>query len=247
MCHALARRLVPKKLAKAGAMSESQNRETGRRLQGARKDAGLSVEEAAAGTGQSADTVRSHEKGARGLTRRKAERYARLYGSEVEYLLGLSKSTRGVRVNPTLGMEVMGSVMAGAFREGLEEQAHERERLPVQSDTAYAEKSQFALRVQGPSMNLVYPDGSYVICVRTEDADPRIGDHVVIQRERSGLYEFTLKELCRDAQSGRLYLAPRSSDPRYQSPVDLVGGQVEIVAIVIGSYIRRERRGPAAL
>lgn len=233
-------------IAMAVLMTDTENRETGKRLQIARKAAGLTVEDVATRTGQSVETVRSHEKGARGLTKGKAAKYAKLFGVDAEFLLGLSKAPKGIHINPAGGMEVMGSVMAGAFREALEETGVDRETLPVQFDATYAEKTQFALRVQGPSMNEVYPDGTYVICVPAGEVEPRVGDHVVTQRERAGLYEFTLKELCRDAKTRRLYLAPRSHDPRHQTPVDLVDGQVEIVAVVIGSYQRRERRGPNA-
>lgn len=182
-------------------MSDAENRDAGRRLQTARKNAGLTVEDVAARTTQSIETVRSHEKGARGLTKGKDAKYARLFGIDAEYLLGLSKAPKGIQINPAGGMEVLGSVMAGAFREALEEQVADRETLPVQYDATYAEKAQFALRVQGPSMNLVYPDGTYVICVAAGDVEARVGDHVVTQRERAGLYEFTLKELCRDPKS----------------------------------------------
>jgi len=83
------------------------------------------------------------------------------------------------------GLPVVGTVVAGAFREALEQPEQDQERLPVQYDAAYVEANQFALRVQGPSMNQVYPDGTYVICIAASDSDCRLGDHVVCQRERA--------------------------------------------------------------
>lgn len=230
----------------AVAMADNEIKEIAKRLQALRKKAGLSTAEAAEATGQSDDTVKSHEKGVRGISRDKALKYARLYGVDVEYVLGFQKAPQGVQLSATRGLPVKGSVMAGAFRESLEDPDGDQERLPVQYDTAYAEAVQFALRVQGASMNQIYPDGSYVICVRVEDSQPRVGDHVVVQREKGGLYEFTLKELQRNPKTGRLYLLPKSDDPKFQAPIELVDGQIEIVAVVIGSYQRRSRRGPSA-
>ena len=228
-------------------MGTVEDAQTGKRLRRARNDAGLSLEEVAESIGRSHHSIEAHEKGKRAVTRQVAEKYARIYGVNVEWILGLGRGAEQVKVpaSSLRGLPVVGVVMAGAFREALEMPESQQERLPVQYDTAYVEARQFALLVQGPSMNLVYPEGAYVICVSVGDAEPRIGDHVVCQRQKNGMYEFTLKELTKDPKTGRPRLMPRSSDPLHQAAVDITG-QTEIIAVVIGSYLRRQRRGPAA-
>lgn len=228
-------------------MTTHDDKERGQRLRRARNDAGLSTSEVASFTGQSEETVRSHEKGARGVRLERAEQYARLYGVSVEWIIGLASPAATVTV-PTAsvgGIRVVGTVAAGVFRESLEMPDAEQERLPIQADRTYGTARQFALLVQGSSMNLVYPEGTYVICVSSGDTESRFGDHVVCQRARHGVYEFTLKELIRDAKSGKPRLMPRSNDPLHQNPIDPQGGDIEIVAVVIGSYHRRPRRGLA--
>lgn len=229
-------------------MSTVDDKSIGKRLRRARIDAGLSLEEAAERLGASKHTIEAHEKGKRTVSRQAAAKYGKQYGADVEWILGFQRGSDQVKVPATAmrGLPVVGTVMAGAFREALEQPESEQERLPVQYDAAYVEATQFALRVQGPSMNLVYAEGSYVICISASDSDCRVGDHVVCQRERNGLYEFTLKELSRDPKSGNWRLLPRSSDPLYQQPVELKEGMAEIIAIVIGSYVRRQRRGATA-
>lgn len=228
-------------------MNDSDIKLMAKRLQALRKQAGLSGHDAAEATGQSVETVRAHEKGARGITRAKAVKYARLYGVTVEYVLGLSAEASQISVASTGGMMVKGSVEAGAFREAfLEAPERDWERIPVQFDGAYLGAEQFALRVSGASMDEVYPDGSYVVCVLATEAEARLGDHVVVQRQRHGLYEYSLKELTRNPKTGRLLLVPRSQDPAHQTPLEVTEGAVEIIAVVIGSYQRRDRRGPAA-
>ena len=240
--------LYPKVLLQAAPMATVEDKNIGKRLRRARIDAGLSLDEAAQRTGSSKHTIEAHEKGKRTVSRQAAAKYGKHYGADVEWILGFARGSDQVKVPATAarGLPVVGTVMAGAFREALEMPESEQERLPVQYDAAYVQAHQFALRVQGPSMNLVYPEGTYVICISAADADPRLGDHVVCQRERNGLYEFTLKELASDPKTGKPRLLPRSSDPLYQAPVELKDGNAEIIAVVIGSYVRRQRRGPTA-
>lgn len=120
-------------------------------------------------------------------------------------------------------------------------------RLPVLPHPSFPEEDQFAVAIGGPSMNLQLAEGDFALCVRAGPDDVAAGDLVVVQRERmpSGLRELTVREL-QEGPDGRRRLSPRSTDPRFQTPLDLPGdgrqtedGETIVVAIigrVIGTY-----------
>ena len=141
---------------------------------------------------------------------------------------------------------VVGEVAAGRWLEaaalGLEDiteylhidvQGYERARLR-------------AWKVAGPSMNLVYPDGRYVITADPAEAGIRNGDYVIVQRHRADLVEITLKELVVE-DGGRIALWPRSNHPDFQSAIYLKTGDEmdqtlpEIVGVVVADYSKRVR------
>ena len=118
------------------------------------------------------------------------------------------------------------------------------ESLPVDVP-GYERAALWALRVAGPSMDLVYPPGRYVIVVSPSEAGLRVGDHVVCERQNNGLVEITLKELM--TIDGQNALMPRSSHPDYQEPIILsASGDYDqtapkIIGVVVADYARRER------
>lgn len=118
---------------------------------------------------------------------------------------------------------VIGAVEAGHFREALEYVPDEDQPfVDVPSDARYPACRRFALQVRGPSMNLVYPEGSYIIVVPTMDLgegwQPRPGQRVIVQRSNDvGQVEATVKEFAIDAD-GKAWLWPRSSDPAFRDP-----------------------------
>lgn len=84
----------------------------------------------------------------------------------------------------------------------------------------------YALRVVGNSMNLVYPDGSLIVCAHLEETleAPIPGKRYVVRRIRpDGAYEQTVKEYVVDS-SGRKWLMPRSTEPEWQQPIPYQDG-----------------------
>lgn len=144
---------------------------------------------------------------------------------------------------------VKGIVQAGAWKEAIEWHQEDWRPAPVGIDTRYARLEQFGLEVGGASMNLIYPEGSVVVCVSLIElgADPMPGDHVICQRRSKAGIEATVKELQRD-EAGDYWLWPRSSDPNFQQPWKLPVGDefgnddLRLVALVIGSYVPRPKR-----
>lgn len=137
-------------------------------------------------------------------------------------------SSNGVATVP-----VVGAVEAGAWREPNLHDTYEN--IPVLASDN--NDKLFALRVVGPSMNELYPDGSYVVARMFEGGPWPIGKRVVVQRtDSAGKVETTLKELARG--KGGLELWPRSTDERHQAPIALneADDTIEIIGLVVSSY-----------
>jgi SOS-response transcriptional repressor LexA len=141
---------------------------------------------------------------------------------------------------------VLGAVAAGIWRETVvREMTDAAEFLPI--DVPGYERAQLsALLVEGPSMDMVYPPGRYVVVAHPSEAGLRVGDYVVVQRQKADVYEITLKEFSREPD-GRIALWPRSYHPDYQTPIYLVdGGELDqtaptIIGVVVADYAKRER------
>lgn len=141
---------------------------------------------------------------------------------------------------------VVGEVAAGLWRETVAREIDDdTEYLPLDVP-GYERADLRAMKVVGPSMNLIYPEGRFVIIAHPAEAGMRIGDIVVVERYRAGLVEITLKELSTDPD-GRLVLLPRSSHADFQTPIALKEPDgldqtaPQIVGIVVADYARRER------
>lgn len=100
----------------------------------------------------------------------------------------------------------------------------------------------FGLTVSGDSMDKHYADGTILICCPLSVYPSKVkdGDHVIAQRARAGEYETTVKSISKDL-AGRVWLAPESTNANHQSilSADTSSETVEIIAVVVGAYLRR--------
>jgi len=184
--------------------------------------------------GTTSATIQRLETGKRQLTQKWAEKISSILGVELTSLFGNILPTNNV------GLSVIGEVQAGVWKEVdvLDEEKHPP--LPIGPDPRYSDTSQYALLVQGTSMNKVFAPGSFIVCVPWPDLgrDPREGDIVVVERRRNGMVETTVKRLALNKR--RLVLMPESTDPRFQTPVELDGNEdhdeIAITALVVGRY-----------
>lgn len=136
-------------------------------------------------------------------------------------------------VEDVAGLTVVSEVNAGNWREVMDLEEHEeKERIAAARDQRFPRAKQYALRVRGDSMDLDYPDGSYVTCVDYWDAGVPIRDGQVlhVERTRAGgqLVEITIKAV--ETIDGRRYLAPRSRNPKWK-PFPIDGEEDTIVTI----------------
>lgn len=150
-------------------------------------------------------------------------------------------------------IHVRGAVQAGRWAEAMEWPVDDWRKVSLPRPDGH--RSYFGLRVRGPSMNQVYPDGTILVCVPFHDYDHGLedGDHVIVQRWQSGQVEATVKELRRGPE-GAVWLWPRSDHPEHQTPIALPrAGQdhpeydgtdeIRVVAVVVADYRVRNRKG----
>lgn len=135
---------------------------------------------------------------------------------------------------------VVGKVQAGLWQEAVEWPEYDREAVDVPVPDRFRSKAK-ALRVEGESMNLEYPDGSIAVFVDFLDfREPQHGDHVVVYAHaKDGAIEATLKEM--RVVDDKTWLWPRSDHPEHQAPMDPECppdhvADIEVKGIVIGGY-----------
>jgi repressor LexA len=156
----------------------------------------------------------------------------------VDEFLGFPTLVSGVNLTV---VPVIGAVEAGVWREAMEWPPDKQFYIQVPEDKRFSGLSRQALEVAGPSMNRLYPQGTYVIVVSLLEVgrDPEPGERVVCQRRnRTGQVEATIKEYV--VSEGRRYLWPRSFHPDHQTPIPLEPSpeneEVRVTALVTGSY-----------
>lgn len=149
----------------------------------------------------------------------------------------LASDIDAVPVGPQLF--VKGKVAAGQWVEAWEWPEDDWQILTGRSDVTADMNHRFFLRVAGDSMNLVYPEGTFIECVSVFGrAEILPGKRVVVVRRRfDQRIEATVKELVE--MNGEQWLAPRSSNPAHQAfKLDEPDPEIEeatIIAVVVSS------------
>lgn len=199
------------------------------------------AQDAADAFGWSAPTYRSHENGTRNIPLHAARKYASAFGSTAAYILGISSAPAvSPPLNHVVNVPLVGKISAGTFRYDEGELQTKGTPVPAVPRADIPPGVQYALQVDGPSVNLRIPDGAFAICAPLDNypGQPKHGQLVHVVRERAGLFENTLKELhyTRDG----MVLMPASNDPAHQEPVRLESSEddttVVIRGVVIGAY-----------
>lgn len=219
---------------------------------------------AALSLGWNENTYKSHETAMRakeGLKTEDLKKYAKAFKVPVEWLtfgtsqkrdrnestLSVSGQNDALQKPPfTHNVKVLGVVEAGAWRE-----MHEDEEVKGIIDCdlpEYRHIDLFAHRVAGNSMNKVFAENGAVIYGSVADLGLQDNDFVVVRRRNtSGLYELTVKQLV-EAGDGTDALWPRSTDPKWQTPLVLPPRDeyaqegIEIIGVVVDYRPARMRR-----
>lgn len=209
------------------------------RLKEARERRFETAQDAAEAHGWNPTTYRSHENGIRNYPLATARKYARAFGTTPAELLGLRNSVNSEILNAVANVPLIAKVSAGAWRvdEGLDT---EGALVPAVPHSSVPADAQYAVAVDGPSVNRKIADGAFAICARYDryPGGPQHGQLVHVIRHRADMREHTIKEL-RYTRDGMI-LSPCSDDPRYQETLALASGEedttVTIEGVVIGVY-----------
>ena len=188
--------------------------------------------------GLSADAIRGIMRGMSKTPRGETlQRLSRVLECSVNYLLGETNDLSSVVALPSrdkLRAYVRGAVQAGDWREAVELPREEWTFFDLPADERYPGIERFLLKVNGPSMDQMFPNGSVIECIRFIDLgrEPRHEEYVVVHRRRKdGLFEATVKQFM-VAEDGKRWLWPRSNDPSYQQPLPLeADGAIEELVI----------------
>lgn len=228
--------------------AETEKRLAGLKIREARKAAGLSQSALGERLGLPQSVISDWERGELQSWREHLPELSRALNQDQSYFDALGATNSGVNTTSVREIPVVGEVQGGSFRMAYEFPPDDRELVPlaVAAYPAYAHVQLRALKVVGPSVNELYPDGTYVIVVSAADTDVRQGDRVVVFRRQSGLCEATIKEVRVD-DAGRVVLHPRSTHPDHQEPIYLEPEDQdgpEIAFVVVGSYRPEERPPP---
>ncbi len=103
--------------------------------------------------------------------------------------------SEAVKVVAASEVPVIGEAQAGHFVSKREVRVGAAQTIPIAEDTRYPKNiPRFALKVRGESMNQVFVNGSYAVCIPVEElAEPLVsGNYVVAERCRAGMIETTI-------------------------------------------------------
>lgn len=205
------------------------------------KERGMSITDLANKLGTSRQNVSRWASGQTGIKPDIAKQIAQILTVSAESLvMGDHSENLNVPGRPRY-VHVRGTVAAGVWLEH-DEAPQLTDALPIVTGR-WSSLEQHAYRVQGPSVDqLRIFDGDYVICVPYFDARrwPTQDDVVVVERRRRATIERTVKQLSVTPDGCELW--PRSSDPRFQTPLlvnrhgegeEADGTHVEIIGLVI--------------
>jgi transcriptional regulator with XRE-family HTH domain len=183
-----------------------------------RKAKGITLEKLAELSGLSVSYLSRLEKSGRNLSLKNMNLIARALGGNAPDLLPVASTHHRIKLE--------GEVQAGKWRSA-EQSDIEPEFFDIPLPEAYAALRPFAVRVMGSSMNLVYPEGTILICCHLAELqeNPIPGKRYIIEDiDQGDGIETTVKEFVLD-QDGNPWAWPRSSHPEFQQPFALDVGR----------------------
>lgn len=162
-------------------------------------------------------------------------RYAAAYNTTIDALEGgtlIAAPKPETRDLPSfknlVSAPILGTAQAGNWLE-VDPFAEPRGKVHVKP----GQEALFAVNVAGDSMNRVIQDGDVAVIKpwRSMKRDPRANEIILVQRERDGRYELTIKSY----RDGKLW--PESTNPKWRHPVPMKDGDtVTVVGMVVGLY-----------
>lgn len=209
------------------------------RLREFREAMGLSQEDIAERAGFSVSQISRWEAGGSNIPSERLPILAQAYECRIADIFEEDESPFEA-LGPRL--YVKGPAAAGQWKQVWQQPESEWKTFTGRADVTTPLRDRYGVRIEGDSMNQVYPHGTIVECVAFYGgAEIENGRRVLVQRRRNGdEFEVTVKEYYRD-EEGVEWLLPRSNNPAFQSPIradqqEPGVEEVQIIGIVVGSY-----------
>ncbi len=205
------------------------------RIKALMKERNLSRDDVADGIGAHPITVSKLISGKMKLTQEWMEKFAQVFGVTPPEIITAPSTTRIVQVRSF--------VQAGVWEAHSEWQEDDFYEVAIPDDPAFRQYDLFGSETRGPSMNRRYPERTVLIHTNlAQTGGPlEIGKRYIVEREKpDGTRETTVKTLSKD-ESGRLWLMPESTDPRFQAPIP-VDEDLDSVVRVIGRVVYSVQR-----
>lgn len=135
-------------------------------------------------------------------------------GATVEKLTGAYKAPA------SKGVVVRAEARAGEFRGSFDLPLSEQREMPVPIDAKERAAGAFAVVLRAPGMDLVWPDGTVLVCLPVARAkELETGRRVALQRQREDGVEITVRDLV--VRDGRAHLWLRSAVPEFTAPIEM--------------------------
>lgn len=208
------------------------------RLRDFRDRLGLTLEDMAERSGFSTSQLSRWEAGRSNIPSERLPDLAKSYECRIGDIFEEDDSAF-VPLGPTL--YVRGPVAAGQWKEVWEYPEDEWVTFTGRSDVTAPLRDRFGVKVEGESMNDLYPSGTILECVSfLGGAEISNGKRVIVERLREdGEREITVKEFYEDENG--VWLLPRSSNPSFQTPIRADAEepgivQTRVIGVVVGSY-----------
>lgn len=135
-------------------------------------------------------------------------------------------------------LPVMGSAHASSWMERSPSLDEPEDWIAVPNEHYRNKEGQYILRIIGPSLNRVAPDGHYAICQRYGNGKHTLpnGKYVHVERTRGDFIEWTIKRV--RSEGDDVLLCPDSDHADHQQPIDYGEAEdsVRILGIVTGWY-----------
>lgn len=220
-----------------------------KRLKWARERAGYDSARAAAGAfGWNASTYSGHENGQREFPIATAKRYGQAFGVGWIFLKEggpAPQSRQDEKPGAPASIPTRGEVAAGRWLDlDVDTDGLDYEQFPIAAHPGYPFDAQYGLVVRGTSINRVAKTGEVLHCIDVGISGiVAVEEDIVIvlrRRHQDGLREVTAKRLRK--RGNVMILAPDSTDPRWQQPIELdtdnppEDEDVSVIAVVIGKY-----------
>lgn len=200
------------------------------------RERNLSRDDVADGIDAHPITVSKLISGKMKLTTEWMDKFAKVFNVPPEQIIAAAPAnTRRIRVRSY--------VEAGVWADHHEWPEDDWYEVAIPDDPRFRTIELVGAETRGPSMNRRYPERT--VLVHTDIfAHPEpleIGKRYIVERERpDGLRETTVKTLERD-ESGKLWLMPESTDPRFQSPIP-IDDDLDALIRVIGRVVYSVQR-----